>query len=665
MASISSPGVGSNLDVSGIVSKLMSVERAPLTALDTKEAGLQAKISALGSIKGSLSSLQSAASALSSTSKFNAISAKVADTEVATASATTSAAAGTYTLEVKKLAQAHKLASAPSASSTTTIGSGKITIEYGTISGGAFTANPDRGIETLTIDPSKSRLSDIRDAINAANLGITANIITDSSGARLAISSKETGAANALKITVDDNDGVDTDTTGLSALAFDPAAAAGSGKNMTVTQDSQNAEVLLEGLTVTSAKNTLTDAIDGVTINLLKAKDGTPTKLTVASDTSAAKSAIDAFVKAYNDVNKTLRDLSSYDATTKKGGILLGEGTIRNIQGTLRSVLSGSINNPAAGVSNLSEIGISFKRDGSLSVDSTKLSAALSDPTKDIAALFASVGKSSESTLKVDGITTSTAPGNYDIDISQLATQGKSTGSLAVTFPLTLDSSNSTLDVSVNGLAVSVSLTQKSYTTGDSLAQEIQQRINGATKLSSAGLSVKVSQSGGIFAITSTTYGSDSKVDILDTGNAKAAIFGASANVDGVNIAGKIAGIDGTGTGQTLKAENGKATGLAVRYSENQTGKIGSVTVTQGLAYQLNQTISQILADDGLLDARVDGLGASVTAIGKQREALQRRLNDMEKRYLAQYNSLDTMISKMQSTSNYLSQQLATLSKSS
>src|SRR5688572_25214099 len=197
MAGISSPGIGSGLDINDIVTKLMTAERAPLTRLDAKEAPLQARLSAFGTIKSALAALRDATTTLTTPGKFDALSAKMGDTTIASASASATAAAGAHAIEVLTLAKAHTLATAAQPSMATTLGSGTITLQFGTYDAGAFTQNPERATKTITIAAGQSSLESVRDAINAAGAGVSASIVNDGTGYRLALSSTASGTANA------------------------------------------------------------------------------------------------------------------------------------------------------------------------------------------------------------------------------------------------------------------------------------------------------------------------------------------------------------------------------------------------------------------------------------------------------------------------------------
>lgn len=659
---LSSPGIGSNLDVNGIITQLMALEGRSVTALNTKEASYQAKLTAYGSLKGALSSFQSAVQALSTPAKFTANKASVADATVVSASAGGSAAAGSYGIEVTALAQAQKLkTSSTFTAASSTLGSGTLTIRFGTYSAGTFTANADKDTETVTIAAGQNSLAGVRDAINAADAGVSASIVHDGTGNRLVISSKDSGSANALKITATDDDGNHTDNAGLSQLIYD--ASTGGTSNLSQTQAAQNATAIIDGITVSKASNTVTDVIEGVTLTLLKTNTGSPTTLTVARDTASIKSAVESFVKAYNDASKVLKDLSAYDASTKKGAILQGDSTVRSIQSQLRTVLNSALTTAGGGLTTLSDIGVSFQKNGTLALDSTKLQTVMDDPAKDISTLFAAVGKPTDSLVAFAASTADTKAGNYAVNITQLATQGKAVGAVTLGGSTTITSGlDDTLTVSIDGTSATITLAAGSYTAAQ-MAAEIQSKVNGASALSSAGIAVAVSQTAGVLTLTSNRYGSSSTATVSG-GTAQTALLGTTTDTAGVNVAGTIGGFGATGSGQTLTG-TGDTAGLQLTVTGGATGDRGTVKFAQGYAYQLNELIGNLLDSDGILAGRTDGIGRSVKDIESRRTALQQRLNLIEKRYRAQFTALDTLISSMTRTSSFLAQQLDNLPGSS
>lgn len=372
---ISAAGVGSGLDVGGIISQLMAVERQPLSRLQTQQKSYQSKLSAFGQLQSAMSKLQDAAATLAKSTTFSATTASAGDTKAFTASSTTSAQTGSYNIEVQQLARAQRVAT--SATTAPTVGEGSLTISLGRYAeDGSFTAAAD-GEKTISVAAGAS-LADLRDAINGADAGVSAQIINNGTVDQLVISSKETGAAQAFKL---------SGTGGLADFSYDAGSAT---PGLTTVQQAQDARLTIDGLAITRGSNTIADAIEGVTLTLAKPTEG-ETAVTVSRDDETAKKAIDEFAKAWNELNTLIRTQTSYDAATKKAGTLNGDASVRSIQGQLRSVFS----NPISGLSGatmLSQAGISFKTDGSMSVDSAKLAEALADPSMKIGELFAGNG---------------------------------------------------------------------------------------------------------------------------------------------------------------------------------------------------------------------------------------------------------------------------------
>lgn len=389
MATISSPGIGSNLDVRSIVSQLMAIERQPLALLDTKEASFNAKLSIFGTLKSALFTLQAAAQNINISSAFKNMKATVADSSALGATVSGATEPGYFNIEVQKLAQPEKLISADPgyASAGTVVGSGTLTLTLGTYTDPTtFVANPAKSAVTLTIDSSNNTLAGIRDAINASTAGVSATIINNGSTNYLYLTSRDTGASNALKITATESGGA-----GLSDLVYDPTTPGAT--KLLEGGAAQDSVIKVNGVTVTKASNTITDAINGVTLNLTKEMTpGTSTKLTLARDNAGAHAAIDAFVKAYNDLNKQITDATTYNPVTGKGNVLTGDATARSIQSQLRRALSSAIEGAPSGLSTLADAGISFQKDGTLVVNSSKLDDALANATLDLSKLFVTNG---------------------------------------------------------------------------------------------------------------------------------------------------------------------------------------------------------------------------------------------------------------------------------
>ena len=403
MASISSSGIGSGLDVASIIKQLMDVEMQPLTALNTKETGYQSKLTTYGTLKSAVASVQTAARALKSSTLYSSMSATSSDSTVFSASANTAAQAATYSVQVVDRAQTHAISSQGFASITDAVDSdaGKIKIELGTFSAGVFTSDEDKTPTTIDIAASSS-LEEIRDAINDANAGVRANLVYVGGDTlepyKLTLTSNDTGAKSSIKLTILDADGlpVTADNTGLTQLSFDPEVDQGAfpdGANQfDVNTVAQDAHLKIDGLDVYRTTNSISDAITGVTLSL--AAQGTTT-LTVAKDSASAKSAMNTFVTAYNDVSKQLRDAMTYNASTKQASILTGDSGARSLQTALREMIGYSRSSAGSSYSTFSDLGVALQRDGSLVFDSSKFDTAMASSTTNVGDLLSSTSTTS------------------------------------------------------------------------------------------------------------------------------------------------------------------------------------------------------------------------------------------------------------------------------
>jgi flagellar hook-associated protein 2 len=383
------------LDVPTLVSQLMAVERRPIDKLNARIASYESKISSFGTLSSLVSTFQTAAKTLNA--GLQKLAAAPSDSSVISATAGSTAVPGTYAVNVSQLAQSQNLIAAGQASRTAAIGSGAattVTFDLGTIdpntlgggtltdgiySGASFTSSGS-GTASIVIDGTNNTLEGIRDAINAANMGVTATIVNDGSGTpyRLALTSANSGVGNSMKITTSGGDGsID------SLLAYDPAGT----QNLTQTLAAQNAQFTVNGIAITSASNTVSEAIQGVTLTL-KNTTAAPTSLAVTRDTTAINTAAAGFVEAYNALASQIKSRSAYGTDTTGGGSLAGDGTLRLMQDQLRGIF----NTPASGgtLTSLAQVGIAFQKDGSLALDSSKLESAMAADFSDVTHLFSS-----------------------------------------------------------------------------------------------------------------------------------------------------------------------------------------------------------------------------------------------------------------------------------
>jgi flagellar hook-associated protein 2 len=367
------------IDVNTIVSQLMTVERQPLNAMKASLSGIQTKLSAFGKLQGQLSAFQSAAQALARPERWQATSAASGDEAAVKVSSSGTAQPGGYALVVDALAQRQALASQPWSGADAVVGGGTLRLQFGRVDGGtgALVADPARPEIAITV-PAGATLAQVRDAINAAGAGIRASLVADGATMRLAIRADATGADNAFAIAVDG----DPD---LATLAYAPGATTPS---MALTQSATDARFSIDGLALTSPDNRLDDVVEGLAIELRRAGPD-PVTIDVTADAASMRGAIDTFVTAWNDLNKTFAELTRYDAASDTAGTLQGNGTVVSVQRRLREILTGSVD--GAALPRLADAGLSLQRDGSLKVEANRLDAALADPAK-LQQLFAANG---------------------------------------------------------------------------------------------------------------------------------------------------------------------------------------------------------------------------------------------------------------------------------
>lgn len=366
MGSIVTSGVGSGLDVQGLVQKLVTAEGAPKTArLDQQEATAQAKLSALGTLRAALAKFQDTVSTLKSIDKFQGRQVSLSSDDFLAATSDSTAVPGSYEVEVQQVASAQKLQSGTLASGTAPVGTGTLRIVTG---GQTF---------DITIDSTNNTVAGIAKAINASPAGakVMATVITGATEARLVITSRNTGAANGMTITQSGGDG------GLAALT--------SPGGMTPLSGALDARVLVDGVLATSATNTITGAIAGVTLNVENENTlGETTTVTVDYDRTAARKAVGDFVTSYNAIVDAIKSVASYNADTKQGGPLFGDTGVLNIADQLRREITSAVPGVSASADMLAEIGISGDLDGKLAVNDTQLNAAFNSNFDAVGQLF-------------------------------------------------------------------------------------------------------------------------------------------------------------------------------------------------------------------------------------------------------------------------------------
>ena len=657
---ITATGIGSGLDVESLVSQLVLSDVQPVeNRLNTKEATYLAQLTAYGSVKSALAKFQTAAASASAASQYTGKLASTSSSDAVTATAEPSAAVADYAVDVVSLATAQSLASGAFSATTETLGTGTLTISLGTVtydsvagSVTGFTQKSGTSAVSVVIDSSNNTLTGVRDALNAASAGLNASVVNDGSGYRLVIQSNTTGAENAISISVDDTgDSNSTDNAGLSQLAFNESAA-----NILQTGSGADAAIKINGLDVTSPSNTVSGAVEGVSFMLKKITSSAAT-VAITKDTAKATAGMNGLINGFNQLNAELNSLTAYNAAASRSSVLTGDATLRNLASNVRASLNAAVANSGGQYSTLAELGITTNViDGSLSLNNTKFAAILENDATDVAKVLAAFGTPSNANVEFVSAGSATEVGTYAVASTTTTTSGALTAGSAISVTsYNGGGNNAVFSVSVDGAAA----VQVTLSNNDSTTAEVLNRIN--TALATAGVTASLTND--ILTFTSDSTGTASTVEIT----------AADANaIAGLGIA---VGVGTAGTSTTSYTINGEAVttadgvitgavgtaveGLSLKILGNATGDLGTVSFAQGLASPLNTLITGLLADDGLVDARLDGLQSSITDIANQRETLELRAQSLEKRYRTQFNGLETLISQLNTTQSFLTTALS------
>lgn len=600
MASITSLGAGSGIDLQSLVEGLVAAERqARLGGLDTREAIATERISAYGLLKSSVALFDTALDNLGSISTFRARSASSSNEEAFTVSAAENAGLGSYSIEVLAEGDAQTLTGAglvdvtntAITSADTAIGGGTLTIQQG--------GQPSFAVEISSV---ASSLNDIAEAINTAqgNTGVQATVINADSGPVLVINAADAGTDNEITILVDDIDGNDTDALGLSQLTFDPLDIPGSNLNQQTA--AADAQISVNGLTVTSTSgNTFTDVISGVTITALAQTTETETA-TISKDTQAATDAVEEFVESFNALADSIDELGR--AGTEEGGgagVLVGDSVLRSLSAQLRRTIFTAVDETQpVGVQTLSDIGLSITREGTISLDSSKFSDLLESNFDDVARLLAADG---------DPIAQ-----NNEFRSINFATPATAVGDGQLT--ITVGEDSFIVDI----------------LPGSNTLTDVRNAINSAPD--NAGVSASI-------------------ILVDDGGGGTEAQLILTADVAGTTISVAVDDNDGNDT---------DLAGLSQLASEN----LIEVTSTEldapaGIIVRLQEVVSGYLGgsgEQGIIDARTQGLNRDIDRIDDQRLTQELRLERYEARLVQQFSALDLLVANLQSSGDFLLSQL-------
>jgi flagellar hook-associated protein 2 len=673
MSSITSTGLGSGLDINSIVTAIVGAEKDPALAKMTKSAAkATAQISAFGILNSELSTFKSSYKDLALSSTFSAAASSSSDSDILDAKLGIGAETGNWEFEVKQRAKAHTIVSSTANSFSSVnepVGTGTISFRFGSYSevgNTNFAVDADKPIETLTIDASNNSLSGMRDTINEGDYSVNASIINDGENYRLVLTSKETGEASAIELTVSDDDTDNTDGTGLSRFTY-----SATDKNLEQTSVAQDAKIIMNGITITRDSNEITSVIEGVTLNLNgETEIGKTVKLSITKDTSKVEEQIQAFVDNYNTTITKMNELTAFNGEGSANGILNGDATIRNIQSLMRGVLNTQVDHIKGSVHSFADLGMLTARDGTLELDSKKFADVLKNDMDSVADFFTASGAASNSLVSFDSNNSLTKPGTYGVEISQIATQGILTGAdISTNFPLTIDATNDTFKMRVDGsLSNDINLSQGTYSSIEDLMTELQSKINSDANFIEKAIGVNIVENAGKIEITSNKYGSTSNVAFTEVGPSFLAGLGigVESGTAGLDVEGKIDGVDALGDGQYLLSESGDSTGIKLLIESGALGDRGEVTFAEGMTVVMNNLLTGIIdksvtstsgdvdLSEGILDSKVDSLYKKITDLQRQEEDLTYRTDKLEARLYKQFNAMDMAVSALGNTRSYL-----------
>jgi flagellar hook-associated protein 2 len=636
MASISSLGVGSGVLTSDLVEQLVAAERGPKDQrLNFRTEQTEAKLSAYGKLRSAITELRLPMRQLGSADSMRAFTATSSGSNVSASVDSAIAGRGTYNIDVTQMAQANAQAFQSMADrDSTSVGAGTLTLSVG-----------DR-TTNITIDDSNDTLQGVANSINDADAGVSASIINTGNGYRLVLSSDETGSANAINMS--------TDAAGGSALANFVAGA----EETTAAQD---AKFTINGIEVTKGTNTVDDVVDGVTFDITAT--GTST-VKVEQDTGAVAERVQEFVDKFNALQNTVRELTSFNADTGEASILTGDSTVRNIQNQLKRVLSDIVPGlENASVRSLADVGISTNFEtGELQFNSQKFQQQLAENPDDVTALFAEQGRATDPQVEFVLSGSNTRPGNYDINVSQMATRGALNYDLSGAGDITV-AADSSFTFRVDGQTdATISVAEGTYTK-EAFAAALQEQLSNNAALNASGRSVQVDFDGtGNLSFTSNRFGSESNVSLTSVSGVNE--LTTKTGDAGLDIQGTINGQTAQGDGQVLflgNRDGGDAAGLQVRITGGELGNRGSVKFIEGISERSVDAITSILGANGALDSRTNNLNRDLERIEEDRQRLELRIESYQERLVSQFSAADSLISQLNNTRDFVTQQLAAL----
>lgn len=598
-------GIASGLDTASMVQQLMEIERQPIYRIEQRQASLKKVDAAWSEVVTKVSAFRTALDKVRQADDWSSfVSASSSNEDAVEVTATGGGAPGSLAFTVTSLAARHQVRSSGSVASADTA-----------LTGSTFDVTVDGTTHSFALDGSTT-LADLARQIDEAGVGVDAQVLKVAEGdVRLVLSAEAAGEDGAFTTSTDSQLGA-----GVVQRAGDDAVL-----------------TLPDGLEVRRTTNSITDLLDGVTIDL-KATTTGPVEVATSRDTTKAADAVEAMVKAANDVLATLKKHTAYNAESNTSGVLQGDPAARSLQLQIRNLLSAE--SGGGSITHGSQLGISLTRTGDVTIDRTELEAALAadfDGVRDF--MIGGFSGPPGATLVGQG----DAPdGAYELQIDAAATRAAVTGSgytapflVARTFQLqTTDGHDLSIDIS----------------TAANTAEKARQEI--ADQLAAAGVtSVTVSTSGGALAFESTSYGSDHGFTLSNLGD------GLDGTHRGTDVSGSIDGEPATGSGRVLTTSDG----LSVRWTGTATGAVGTLQVGEGLGGVLDRFLETVEGSGGSIQRSRDAIDGRIRDYDDQIEAFEARLDLREATIRRQFTGLETALAQLQSQGQWLAGQLGSL----
>lgn len=617
-------GVTSGIDWQAMTNAIINAERQPVYKLQDAISGFNKAKSAFTNLSSALSDMRSKLQAMRDGGAVGGKKTTISDvpagaTNPFSATTTAAALAGTYKVQVIDLAQAKRVRSAGfDEAYAPVVSDGRVTIKSGSN-------------EEIVVDVSaasgNNTLQAIADSINNADKGVSAGLVSDGEKWLLVVKSEETGKANDLVI---------TDTTNLGLTAAENVLA-----------DAKDAKIDVDGIIVTSASNTIDNAIAGVGLTLT-AKSTAAVTLQVAEDVEGTKQALRDFVTSYNKINDIFQ--AQFGSSTSQR--VQGNGLLRNIQSQVTSLLTSRVTGvPEGRIDSLAELGLEVAdATGALKFKEATFDELVKQGRFDeVKSVLLSGGSTSDTLVTYMTASPQTKAGAYAVSVTQAALQAQLQGSTAIGAGL---SANETLTITLGEKSATVDLLA-----GDTLSAVIT-KINDA--MGGAGLGVRADANGGALRLRSSEYGSSQVLKVVST--AADASDGNSTGIGttersntGRDVAGTIGGVAAKGAGRDLTgAEGSDAAGLVVRVYATEAsiaakgGSFGSVGYSQGMADQFISTIKALV--DPLTGTIASATKSFDTSIKNDKDRIQQiedRLEEKRERLTRQFAAAEQAVSEL------------------